>query len=586
MTPSPSRRVGVLCDESFSSFSPYLTDVFKEFAWDAKECKTSSTAGSTAKNEAEVVYFLVSTVSSLFTVIRAIAGGNFSLIVNLCSAAKSETSEWSEDRTPECSGIPPALVAHLLDQHHIPYTGCRSETLSYSLDLVWMMMWYANIPLPPFCVIRSEAEIPQGLARLQHTARDSLPMIVGKATSVWGGADCYTQTLMIVERSLKKLENKKEENKEDVNEDRMVSAVKHAMRNNGALLIFRCRGPMASALDDEVEENEEWEAVDMLVWSGVRASSSSTSACAPPHERSMKTSFFPEIHIDISSPPALTQSPYWGKWESSFKGYGEALMKSVLYGIGIAKMTFSVRKEAVLAGSPSFSSSSFSVLSCSHLNDCALRDVIFNPSLLDWVQKSGKNEENARTFFIALISNLCSSALLNSPSPTFAVRLHKDPRQGYRLCAARNLHKGEVVFEDEGRAFAVVTRPHVQANWNEEQKKTFTEYAWPLDGEGHVYAIWEQHPSRWRPINHSCDPTCVFAAPHSLNVIAAKEISQGEDLTMDYATFCDSTMKPFLCLCGSEACRGWIQADEKSLSKYGPHAWFRRVPAPVPPLLL
>ena len=151
--------------------------------------------------------------------------------------------------------------------------------------------------------------------------------------------------------------------------------------------------------------------------------------------------------------------------------------------------------------------------------------------------------------------------------------------KGYHLRAARAVKKGEIVFGDEARSFSIVTKPFVDANWDDELKLIFSRYAWPLDTEGHVYAIWEDDPKRWRPINHSCDPNCINAAPHSLNVIAARDIAKGEDLAMDYSTFCDFTMKPFQCLCGSTTCRGEIKIEARHLIKYGQNAWLRKAPA-------
>ncbi|RNE95879.1 putative SET domain protein, partial [Trypanosoma rangeli] len=144
----------------------------------------------------------------------------------------------------------------------------------------------------------------------------------------------------------------------------------------------------------------------------------------------------------------------------------------------------------------------------------------------------------------------------------------------------KDIKRGELVFEDEGSSFAIVTRPFVERHWGEEEKQTFTEYAWPLDGDGHVYAIWESDPSKWRPINHSCNPNCIFGEDHSLNVIASRDIKKDEELTMDYSTFCDYTMKPFPCSCASECCRGMIVPDEAALYKYGTNVWHRRPPIP------
>jgi hypothetical protein len=181
---------------------------------------------------------------------------------------------------------------------------------------------------------------------------------------------------------------------------------------------------------------------------------------------------------------------------------------------------------------------------------------------------------NAAVLFSALLDH--ADAAYAAKQPNYVV-VFDAKTKGYHLRASRNIKKGDVVFPDEGRTFAVVTKEHVRATWSEEDKVVFTRYAWPLDADGHVYAIWEEDPKRWRPINHSCSPTCANKAPHSLNVEATRDIAEGEDLTMDYATFCDYTMKPFQCHCGFPECRGLIQPDAASLSKYleSKQSWHR-----------
>lgn len=158
--------------------------------------------------------------------------------------------------------------------------------------------------------------------------------------------------------------------------------------------------------------------------------------------------------------------------------------------------------------------------------------------------------------------------------PTFKIGF--DPKaKGYFVRAARSLRSGDVVFHDEGRAFPIVTKPFVDANWSKADQETFSRYAWPIDSAGHVYAIWENEPKTWRPINHSCHPNLAFAAPHSLNVIARRDIADNEDLTLDYATFCDLTMQPFDCFCGTPQCRGKIVPNDGVLKGYGGCAWHR-----------
>lgn len=63
-------------------------------------------------------------------------------------------------------------------------------------------------------------------------------------------------------------------------------------------------------------------------------------------------------------------------------------------------------------------------------------------------------------------------------------------------------------------------------------------------------------PEKWAPQNHSCDSNTAF---RGLDVVALRDIAAGEELTLDYAMFCDESMTPFDCQCGSAACRGRIR---------------------------
>ncbi len=161
--------------------------------------------------------------------------------------------------------------------------------------------------------------------------------------------------------------------------------------------------------------------------------------------------------------------------------------------------------------------------------------------------------------------------------PAFVVDF--DPRQkGYFVRASRDIEAGEIIFFDEGHAFPIITKPHVDAHWSSEKRDVFSRYAWPVSSDGHVYAIWENDPMKWRPINHSCDPNMEFGERHSLNVVARRRIAKGQDLTMDYSIFCDGVMKPFDCFCGAANCRRTVLVDEKVLRAYGDRAWHRGVP--------
>ena len=132
----------------------------------------------------------------------------------------------------------------------------------------------------------------------------------------------------------------------------------------------------------------------------------------------------------------------------------------------------------------------------------------------------------------------------------YAVRQSKT---GYGVFARRGIATGEIVMRGEESPHRIVTRAHVERNWSQADKEVFYRYAYPLGEE--VYAFWDRDPAEWAPQNHSCDPNTGFSG---LDVVALRDINTGEELTIDYVTFCDQHMPPFDCQCGSPKCRGRI----------------------------
>ena len=72
----------------------------------------------------------------------------------------------------------------------------------------------------------------------------------------------------------------------------------------------------------------------------------------------------------------------------------------------------------------------------------------------------------------------------------------------------------------------------------------------------------------FRYLNHCCDPNCKLflieghnkdgtLAPSDVQVKSLRSIAIGEELTIDYAWCADAAIP---CLCGAEACRGWVVA--------------------------
>ena len=121
---------------------------------------------------------------------------------------------------------------------------------------------------------------------------------------------------------------------------------------------------------------------------------------------------------------------------------------------------------------------------------------------------------------------------------------------GYGIFANRPIEKREVIFPGEGLPQRIISKRFVEANWNKRQKQDFKHYAYPISNE--VYILWDENPANWAPQNHSCNPNTAY---DGLNVIAIRNIAEGEELTVDYGSFIDESMEPFACQCGSENCR-------------------------------
>lgn len=65
-------------------------------------------------------------------------------------------------------------------------------------------------------------------------------------------------------------------------------------------------------------------------------------------------------------------------------------------------------------------------------------------------------------------------------------------------------------------------------------------------------------PEHLQYINHSCDPN-VFFDTHSMQVVALKNIQQGDEMTFFYPSTEWDMAQPFSCFCGSAKCLGEIK---------------------------
>jgi D-alanine-D-alanine ligase-like ATP-grasp enzyme len=63
-----------------------------------------------------------------------------------------------------------------------------------------------------------------------------------------------------------------------------------------------------------------------------------------------------------------------------------------------------------------------------------------------------------------------------------------------------------------------------------------------------VYILWDENPVNGSPQNHSCDANTAYSG---LDVVAVRNISEGEELTLDYALFLDHNIESFNCQYGA-----------------------------------
>jgi D-alanine-D-alanine ligase len=138
--------------------------------------------------------------------------------------------------------------------------------------------------------------------------------------------------------------------------------------------------------------------------------------------------------------------------------------------------------------------------------------------------------------------------------PKFAVR---PTARGYGLVAERDLPEGAMVQRNEEQPTVLVTRDHVEKHWTGPAKRWFHQYCWPVGPN--TFAMWNEDPARWEPIDHSCDPNSWLVG---LDLVTRRPVQAGEQITMDYSTFCGDEMETFTCSCGAAECRGTVRGTD------------------------
>ena len=140
---------------------------------------------------------------------------------------------------------------------------------------------------------------------------------------------------------------------------------------------------------------------------------------------------------------------------------------------------------------------------------------------------------------------------------------------GYALYANRSLCEGETILSFEGRPHDLVSLSHVRQTWTPEGQQLFARHAYPLSDE--IWVMLSRNPADWTPMRHSCDPNAWWSG---LDIVARRPIAEGEEISLDYATFHNELMPEFVCTCGSEECRKVIRGSDylqPFVERYGEH---------------
>jgi len=168
------------------------------------------------------------------------------------------------------------------------------------------------------------------------------------------------------------------------------------------------------------------------------------------------------------------------------------------------------------------------------------------------------------------VEHIIKCALKRAKSREKKTEVRFKPGRGYGLFAKRDIDAGELVNQHEEKAHWLTTKSYVDKSWKDPlKKKWFEQYAYPMTEN--VWSMWSDNPADWQQINHSCDPNAWL---DGLNVVARKPISKGQQITMDYATFCCDNMETFQCKCSTPECRGTITGTDylkAFVDKYSDH---------------
>ncbi len=136
---------------------------------------------------------------------------------------------------------------------------------------------------------------------------------------------------------------------------------------------------------------------------------------------------------------------------------------------------------------------------------------------------------------------------------------------GYGLFAKKDYKPQEIVFTEtewysQTENWISLTVEEIE-KLSTEDRETFLRYSYDISlgiSRGTFEEASLQNPGNF--INHSCDPNLAFDGEDNIRTI--KAIANGEEFTIDYASFVVNFDQDFECKCGAPTCRIYIRKED------------------------
>jgi SET domain-containing protein len=129
----------------------------------------------------------------------------------------------------------------------------------------------------------------------------------------------------------------------------------------------------------------------------------------------------------------------------------------------------------------------------------------------------------------------------------------------FGVISKRDIKKDELVFshndwiQDEKEGWHILTIDQLN-DLSDENRHKFLRYGYDIDF-GKIIGTFDWHYAKHKSnfLNHSCKPNLIY--DYHDNIITARDIKKGEELTLDYGHFIVNVDQEFICNCSNDNCR-------------------------------